>query len=490
MIIAMVLIVFFLMLCLLIFATDNKRDIYRLTCRWVGVLAMIGVIGNAGHALAEWIPRMNVNIEAYGPFFSGVMKWGNWLYVIFTILSYYALPYAFLMFTIAFNPKIPGKRHKPWLFILLIPFLVSLLYSLIHVQVVFPRWFVVLWIVPYLVFGCVLLVHGYVAEGNRTMRRYRLLICCGFIPIMCLVMLKDYILPVFGIAQAGLISWSIGISTIVFVTYYCIRFGMLGVQIRFEKERIIGSVRAVVSSTSMLNHAIKNEIGKIDFQLNKIAKLASHTGAQDILHEVDIARNSTIHLLEVVKRIEYHSRVLEIKEEYHSLVEILERSLHTNAAFIERENVYIKTDYQLRPLLLCDRVHIQEAFNNILMNALEALEGLDTRKVIDITIRGAGKEICVIFKDYGKGMDKDLLPLVLEPFFSTKKNRQNFGLGLSYCQQVMEKHRGRIEFSSHLHEGTTVTLCFPSARCAGDAADAESEFRFHRDTWLKRWDCK
>ncbi|MCD1261741.1 HAMP domain-containing histidine kinase [Paenibacillus athensensis] len=487
MIISIVLIVFFLILCVLIFVTDSKRDVYKMTCRWIGVSSIVGVIGNIAHAWAGLLPRLEQRGHAGQALHAWLLESANWLYLIFTIIAYYALPYVFFMFAIAFHPELSAKWHRRGLFVLLIPALASLIYSLANAQEEFPRLFVILWIVPYFAAGGVLLIHGFRAECNRLVRGYRLFICCAFIPVVCLVMLKDYVFPVFGVEQEALISWSIGLSTIVFVTYFCIRFGILGVQIKFEKERIIGSVRAVVSSTSMLNHAIKNEIGKIDFQLTKLTKLASHPDSQAILNEIEIARNSTIHLLEVVKRIEYHSRVLEIKEERHSLVDILERSLLMNAASMASEHVEIRKDYQLRPILTVDSVHIQEAFSNIVMNALEAL---DTDKRIDISIRKADKEICVAFKDYGKGMQEDLLPFALEPFFSTKKNRQNFGLGLSYCLHVMEKHRGRLLFASRLNEGTTVTLCFPVTRYAGEEADAALESPAKRNAWREGWDCK
>ncbi|WP_370872922.1 ATP-binding protein [Croceifilum oryzae] len=54
---------------------------------------------------------------------------------------------------------------------------------------------------------------------------------------------------------------------------------------------------------------------------------------------------------------------------------------------------------------------------------------------------------------------------MLEPFFSTKSNpRENFGLGLSFCYNVMRKHGGKIDFYTKEGRGTSVYLAFPKIK--------------------------
>ena len=74
------------------------------------------------------------------------------------------------------------------------------------------------------------------------------------------------------------------------------------------------------------------------------------------------------------------------------------------------------------------------------------------------------KHLVIAIEDTGTGISSKNLPHVLDPFFSTKKSSQNFGLGLPYCYNVMQKHQGMLEISSEPGKGTTVFLLFPKKR--------------------------
>jgi phosphoglycerate-specific signal transduction histidine kinase len=60
----------------------------------------------------------------------------------------------------------------------------------------------------------------------------------------------------------------------------------------------------------------------------------------------------------------------------------------------------------------------------------------------------------------GHGITKENLPYVNDPFFTTKKRTLNFGLGLSYCYNVMQKHKGDLTIQSEKDKVTTITPFF------------------------------
>ncbi|MBL8151883.1 MAG: histidine kinase, partial [Blastocatellia bacterium] len=62
-------------------------------------------------------------------------------------------------------------------------------------------------------------------------------------------------------------------------------------------------------------------------------------------------------------------------------------------------------------------------------------------------------------RDYGSGIDKEIIDKVWHPFFTTKS--EGTGLGLAICKQIVDDHRGQIEIESKLGEGTTVRITFP-----------------------------
>jgi len=69
--------------------------------------------------------------------------------------------------------------------------------------------------------------------------------------------------------------------------------------------------------------------------------------------------------------------------------------------------------------------------------------------------------LCIFISDSGIEISKENLKKILESFFSTKEVGEGTGLGLSLPQDIVSKHRGRIERESQLGEGTTFEISLP-----------------------------
>ncbi len=120
---------------------------------------------------------------------------------------------------------------------------------------------------------------------------------------------------------------------------------------------------------------------------------------------------------------------------------------------------------------------LRQVFSNLLLNAVQALEGSGTIVVHIYPCRlwsgdGTGRGTRVVIADNGGGIrPQDRLHL-FEPFFTTKQGKGS-GIGLWVASGIVRKHRGtiRILSSTHgRHTGTTVALFLPAA-----ATDAEKE---------------
>ncbi|MBI4843432.1 MAG: ATP-binding protein [Nitrospirae bacterium] len=66
----------------------------------------------------------------------------------------------------------------------------------------------------------------------------------------------------------------------------------------------------------------------------------------------------------------------------------------------------------------------------------------------------------ITVSDNGRGMDKETLLNVSDPFFSTKKVRSNIGLGIPLLKQMAEECGGKIEIETAEGRGTSVTASF------------------------------
>ncbi len=126
-----------------------------------------------------------------------------------------------------------------------------------------------------------------------------------------------------------------------------------------------------------------------------------------------------------------------------------------------------------------DVLQIGLALKNLILNAREAmpLGGVISVRAENVVLRSGevpslpqGEYIRVTIVDRGKGIVRDALPRIFDPYFSTKQpgNRRGLGLGLSICHTVVRKHGGAIALESTIGVGTTALIYLPACAGSGD----------------------
>jgi signal transduction histidine kinase len=127
------------------------------------------------------------------------------------------------------------------------------------------------------------------------------------------------------------------------------------------------------------------------------------------------------------------------------------------------------------PPILCHLGKLNQAFLNILMNAIQSS---GTEGEVTVESRLQGDWIMIGISDNGKGISQEHLSKIFSPFFTTKPVGQGMGLGLSVAYGIVKDHGGRIEVESVIAEKTTFTIYLPAPKvslsgqqyAAGDAA--------------------
>ena len=115
-----------------------------------------------------------------------------------------------------------------------------------------------------------------------------------------------------------------------------------------------------------------------------------------------------------------------------------------------------------------DEGQLKQAFNNLLVNALQAMPSGGT---LNLTAENAelsgegsplppGKYVRITVSDTGIGIPKEYLVRVFEPYFTTKT--QGHGLGLSMTWSVVKNHGGHIHASSEPGKGTSFEVLLPA----------------------------
>ena len=100
---------------------------------------------------------------------------------------------------------------------------------------------------------------------------------------------------------------------------------------------------------------------------------------------------------------------------------------------IQPENLGVRANYVL----------LQQVIVNLISNALHAIEGCPVREITISTSRHEGRAFIAI-KDSGTGIRQEHLPLIFEPFYTTKQSGQGLGLGLTITERIIKEMNGEI----------------------------------------------
>lgn len=127
----------------------------------------------------------------------------------------------------------------------------------------------------------------------------------------------------------------------------------------------------------------------------------------------------------------------------------------------QQPGVRVVTDFESLPQLRCVPGQLNQAFLNIVQNAILAVGPGGT---VTARTRATGKDVVVQFVDDGPGIPKEVLPRIFDPFFTTRAVGAGTGLGLTVTRDIVHAHDGRIAIDCPPEGGTVVTLTFPAER--------------------------
>ena len=131
-------------------------------------------------------------------------------------------------------------------------------------------------------------------------------------------------------------------------------------------------------------------------------------------------------------------------------------------AFVGAADAGIKTSLDLvpsLPLILVDRIQIQQVLINLIRNAVEAMLLCEKRE-LSIATNLANNEVSVSVRDTGPGLTAKVLERLFTPFNTTKE--KGMGIGLTICKSILEAHGGRIWAQHEESYGAVFVICFPT----------------------------
>jgi two-component system sensor kinase FixL len=211
----------------------------------------------------------------------------------------------------------------------------------------------------------------------------------------------------------------------------------------------LGEMAAVVA------HEVKNPIAGIRGALQVItSRMPAEQRDRAVLLDI-IARLDALN--RIVQDMLMFARPRALRQEPISLCALVSDT----AALIQRDPTmgHLNIDVSGGADIAGDREMLQVVFQNILMNAAQAMDG---QGHIDVTITHVDGFCRVAIADRGPGMPEEIRVKAFDAFFTTK--HRGTGLGLPIARRVIEAHGGRISIDVPGSGGTTVSVELPMAR--------------------------
>jgi signal transduction histidine kinase len=111
--------------------------------------------------------------------------------------------------------------------------------------------------------------------------------------------------------------------------------------------------------------------------------------------------------------------------------------------------------------IIIDKLIFRQLIMNLFQNSYQAQKANQTLE-ISVNVEEKNNWFNIEISDNGNGISEQIKNQVFKPLFSTRKD--GFGLGLSFCSDVISKHDGTIEITRSSHEGTTFFIRIPNAK--------------------------
>lgn len=224
--------------------------------------------------------------------------------------------------------------------------------------------------------------------------------------------------------------------------------------VQSEKLAAIGRLTAGVA------HEILNPVHIISMRLQL---LEMKEGLSDeVRHGLDICKNQLHRIIGIIEDLRQFSRSSEKHVTINDLSSIIEHVLALQLPLFKEGGIKTEVHYTSElPSIPFDKDRILQVIFNIISNAIEAMEGQET-KVLRITTKAASDGfVQVVISDTGTGIDQDNMSKIFDPFFSTKDRAQGTGLGLYICYSIIQDHDGKIWAENNEWGGVSLYIELP-----------------------------
>ncbi|MBX7135343.1 MAG: GAF domain-containing protein [Fimbriimonadaceae bacterium] len=223
-------------------------------------------------------------------------------------------------------------------------------------------------------------------------------------------------------------------------------------ELRNTQQRLIQSEKLSVAGTlsASIAHDIRNILSSLSLDLA--------TSGSDLEETRQAVKVQIDRFNVLAHRLLSYARPRKTSHEECDLCELIEKVVDLTHAQTHIAGVDVTTELKEDSAFVVADVHqVEHLFVNLIMNAVQAMDAKGGH--VSIRLSKANGFTVVEFEDSGKGIAKEHLAKLFEPFYTTRA--EGFGLGLFSVRRIVEEHGWRIDVESKVGHGTTFRIFIP-----------------------------
>jgi len=218
-----------------------------------------------------------------------------------------------------------------------------------------------------------------------------------------------------------------------------------------QKMESIGTLAAGIA------HEVGNPLTSISSIVQVLQRTINDAFARD---KLTLVQSQVHRITKIIRDLVDFSRPSNYQVQPTDIVKVLTDSVEIVKMGKKAKDVTFYTHVRQQiPLLSLVPDQIAQVFINILLNAVDALQG--KRGSITTNFERDEEFVRVTIQDDGAGISPDNLSKIFEPFFTTKRVGEGTGLGLWVSYGIIKSFRGDITVFSELGQGTSFCVTLP-----------------------------
>jgi len=202
-------------------------------------------------------------------------------------------------------------------------------------------------------------------------------------------------------------------------------------------------------------HEVRNPLTGVSLLLDELHDRL--LGKEDDQQLIRRALGEIERLESLINEMLHFSTLPTPKLAYGQVESVIQDSLFLTRKQCQRQNVkLIEQIADDLPKIMLDADRLKQVLLNLLNNALDAMPDGGT---LQVNVKTDNNKLMICISDTGVGISSEKLPLIFEPFFTSKG--QGTGLGLAISYNIISDHGGDIQVESKFGKGTTLIISLP-----------------------------